>query len=96
MQTTHNCCRENLPFLWERRIPENEPRSSPDCDIFDYFIFGVFERYINKSTHNIKQSLINSIKEAFSKFTRGEVKRTSCCFRLRLEEAVAAEYDFIR
>jgi hypothetical protein len=39
---------------------------------------------------------MNSIKEAFSKFTRGEVKRTSSWFKLRLEEAVAAEYDFIR
>jgi hypothetical protein len=56
-------CRDNLPFFWEKEI---WPPRSPDGNLMDYFVWGVFERDVNRSPHSTKQSLINSIKEVFS------------------------------
>jgi hypothetical protein len=42
------------------------------------------------------QSLSNFIVEVLSNFSRDDVKRAYIQFSLRLEEAVAAECNFIR
>ncbi len=62
----------------------------------DYFVWGVAERDTNRSPHKTKASLIASLKEVFSKFPREELKKACSQFRLRLEEVLAAEGDFIR
>jgi hypothetical protein len=90
---TQEWCRDNLPFFWEKEI---WPPSSPDCNPMDYFVWGVSERDVNRSPHNTKQSLINSIKEVFSLIPREDIKRACSRFRSRLEKDVAAEGDFIR
>jgi hypothetical protein len=59
-------------------------------------MWGVAGRDTNSSPHNTKESLIASIKEVFSNFTSEDLKLACSRFRLRLEEVVAAEGDFIR
>jgi hypothetical protein len=83
--------RENLSFFWEKKV---WPPSSPDCNLLDYFVWGVAERDTNSSPHKTKESLIASIKEVFSNFPREDLKKACSRFRLRLE-AVAAESNFI-
>ncbi len=90
---TQDKCRDNLPFFWEKEV---WPPSSPDCNLMDYFVWGVAERDPNRSPHNTKASLIASIKEVFSKFPREDLKLACSRFRSKLEEVVAAEGDFIR
>jgi hypothetical protein len=62
----------------------------------DFLLFGVPERYINKSPHNNKQPLINSIMEVCSNFSRDVVKRACRQFQWRLKELVTDGCDFIR
>ena len=59
-------------------------------------MWGVTERDTNRSHHNTKQSLINSILEVFANFDRESV--INACIRVRshLEEVVEAKGDFIR
>ncbi len=89
---TQDWCRENLPFSWEKEV---WPPSSPDCNLLDYFVWGVAERGTNRSPHNIKESLIASVKEVFSNFPREDLKKACIWFRSRLEEVVNDEGDFI-
>jgi hypothetical protein len=84
--------RENLPFFWEKDI---WPPSSLDCNLWDYFVCGVSDRYNKSSKQNTKQSLINSIMEVFSNFCRNDVKRDCSQFWLSLRKVVAAVADFI-
>jgi transposase len=69
---TQDWCRENLPFLWEKEV---WPSSSPDCNPMDNFVWGVSERDVNRSPHNTKLSLINTIMEMFSHFSREDIQR---------------------
>ena len=90
---TQDWCRDNLPYFWEKEV---WPPSSPDCSPLDYFVWGVTERDVNRSSHNIKQSLITSIMEVFANIPREGIIRACSKFRSRLEEVVAARGDFIR
>ena len=68
------------------------PDSSPELNPLDFFVWGVAERDTNRSPHNNKQSLINSIMEVCANFDRESVvSRVRSC----LEEAVDAKGDFI-
>jgi hypothetical protein len=82
---------EPLPLLGEG----SRPPSSPDCSQFDHFVWGVFQKDINESPHKILQSLIISIMEIFSNFSKDYVKRACCQFQPRLKQFVAAEWYFI-
>jgi hypothetical protein len=59
-------------------------------------VCGVFQKDINESPHNIKQSLIISIVDIFNNFSREDVKKACRQLQLRLMEPVTAECDFIR
>jgi hypothetical protein len=82
---------EPLPLLGEG----SRPPSSPDCNQFDHFVCAVFQKDINEPPHKILQSLIISIMEVFSNFSKDYVKRACSHFRWRLKEFVAAEWYFI-
>ena len=69
---------------------------SPDLNPLDCFVSAAAERETNRSAHNTKQSLINSIMEVFAKFSREAVVTACSRVRSRLEEVVAANGDFIR
>ena len=90
---TQRWCADNLPFFWEKEV---WPPSSPDCNPLDFFVWGVAERDVNRSSHNTKQSLINAIMDVFANIPREDVIRACARFRSRLEEVVAAGGDFIR
>jgi hypothetical protein len=83
--------REPFPLLGEG----SRPPSSTDCSNFDHFVRGVFQKGINESPHQILQSLIISIMEVFSNFSKDYVKRASSQFRRGPKEIVAAEWYFI-
>ena len=86
-------CEDNFPYFWDKDV---WPPSSPDLNPLDFFVWSVAERDTNRSPHNTKQSLINSIMEVFANFDR-EAMETACSrVRPRLEEVVAANGDFIR
>jgi hypothetical protein len=86
---THNWCRENLckEEVW--------PPSSPDFNLLDFFVLGVYERNSTKSPNNIKLSLIISIREIFINFSRDNISRMCNWFWSRLLEAFAARGNFI-
>ena len=62
----------------------------------DVFVCGVDERDINRSPHNAKESLVTSVMEVFTNFSREAVVTACSRVRSRLEEVVAANGDFIR
>jgi hypothetical protein len=64
--------------------------------IYWTFLCCVSKRDINRSPHNTKQPLINSIMEILSNFSKDTVKRACSQYQWRLKEDVTAEYDFIR
>ncbi len=86
---TQDWCWENLPFFCEKEV---WPPSSPDCNLLDYFMWGMTEIGTNCSPYNTKESLIASIKG----FPREDLKKACIRFWSRLEEVIAAEGDFIR
>jgi hypothetical protein len=90
---TQDWCREILPFFWEKEV---WPPSSTDCNPMEYLCGAWLKETPTGPPHNTKASLIASIKEVFSKFPREDLKLACSRFRLRLEEVVAAEGDFIR
>lgn len=86
-------CKNSFPYFWEKDV---WPPSSPDLNPLDFFVWGVAERDTNRSPHNTKQSLIDSIMEVFSNFDREAVVTACSRVRPRLEEVVDAKGDFIR
>lgn len=88
---TQQWCRDNLPFFFEKEI---WPPSSPDCNPLDYFVWGVTERDVNRSSHNTKQALMDRIKEVFASLPRDDVVKACSRFRSRIEKVVAANGDF--
>jgi hypothetical protein len=72
------------------------PPSSPDLNPLDFFVWCATERDVNRSPHNIKQSLITSIMKVIADLSREDVRRACSRFRSRLEEVVEARGDFIR
>jgi len=88
---TQQWCRDNLPFFWEKEV---WPPSSPDCNPLDYFVWGVAERDVNRTSHNTKQALKDRIVEVFNNIPKEDVVRACTRFRSRLEKVVAANGDF--
>ena len=92
-KATQDWCQLNLPFFWSK---EMWPPSSPDLNPLDFYVWGVAERDTNRTPHNTKNALINSIMEVFSNFSREDVMTACCRVRGRCEEVVEAKGDFIR
>ena len=86
-------CENSFPYFWAKDV---WPSSSPDLNPLDFFVWGVAESDTNRSPHNTKQSLINSIMEVFANFNREAVVSACSRVRPRLEEVVAANGNFIR
>ena len=88
---TQQWCEDNLPFFWEKEV---WPPSSPDCNPLDYFVWGVAERDVNRTSHNTKQALKDRITEVFQNFPRVDVVKACSRFRSWLEKVVEANGDF--
>ena len=86
-------CEENLPYFWAKNV---WPPSLPDLNPLDFFVCGVAKRDNNRSPHNTKESLINSIMEVFANFPGEAVVNAYSKVRPRLEEVIAANGNFIR
>ncbi|QQP50126.1 Transposable element tcb1 transposase, partial [Caligus rogercresseyi] len=79
---------ENLPYHWS---PDLWTPSSPDCNPFDYFFWGMVENKANKHAHNTLDSLRAATVEEFANMKKDVVAKACGRFRHRLEMVVAAD-----
>ncbi|QQP36081.1 Uncharacterized protein FKW44_021068 [Caligus rogercresseyi] len=84
---------ENLPYHWS---PDLWPPSSPTCNPFDYFFWGMVENKTNKYAHNTFDSLRATIVEEFANMKKDVVAKACGRFRHRLEMIVAADRGYIK
>ncbi|QQP48997.1 Uncharacterized protein FKW44_009499, partial [Caligus rogercresseyi] len=61
---------------------------SPDCNLLDYYVWGVLERESNKRSHINVISLKASIVEAVANMNREHLVNACTKFRSRLEPVI--------
>jgi hypothetical protein len=82
-----NNIKENLTEVW--------PPSSPDCNPFDYFVWGVSELRVNAKFHNNFKDLIQKMKELVGSLARDILAKACTSFRSRIEAVFTADGSFI-
>ncbi len=70
------------------------PRS-PDCNPFDYFLWGVSELRVNAKFRNKSKDLIQKMKEVMGSLTRVFLVKACVSFRSGIEVAFTADGSFI-
>ena len=71
------------------------PRSSPDLNPLDYFVWSYVENITNMTSHNTKASLITTILRVFTELPPALVKKACSQFRIRIEVVIEAEGGYI-
>ncbi len=61
------------------------PPSTPDCNPFDYFLWGVSELRVNAKFHNNFKVLIQKMKELVGSLARDILAKACTSFRSRIE-----------
>ena len=61
------------------------PPSTPDCNPFDYFVWGVSELRVNAKCHNKFKDLIQKMKELAGSLARDILAKACTSFRSRIE-----------
>jgi hypothetical protein len=84
--------KENLTEVW---VEEVLPPSSPDCNPFDYFVWGISGLRVYAKSHNKFKDLIQKMKEVTGSFVRDTLARACTCFRSRIEAVFTADGSFI-
>ncbi len=87
-----NNIKENLMEVWGEEV---WPPSSPDCNPFDYFIFGVSELRVNAKSHNKFKDLIQKMKELLGSLARDTLAKACTSFRSRTEAVFTADGSFL-
>ena len=83
---------ENPKEAW----PKNTwPPSSPDCNPYDYFPWGVCEREVNKRPHNTEESLKTKITEVMARLDKTIMVNACRRFHSRIERVPETEDRFI-
>jgi hypothetical protein len=90
-KATQDWYQENLPEFWLKEVWST---SSPDCNPFDYYVWSVRERDVNKPPHNTAASLVAKITEVMVNLPRDTVAKTCRRFCQRIEAVVEAGGDF--
>ena len=81
-------CYNFVPFLhW--------PPSSPDLNPLDYFIWSYVENITNMTSHNIKASLIATIRWVFAELPPALVEKACSQFWIHIEAVIEAEGSYI-
>jgi hypothetical protein len=65
--------------------------SSPDCNPFDYFVWGVSELRVNAKSHNKFKDLIQKMKELVGSLARVALAKACTSFRSRIEAVFTAD-----
>jgi len=78
--------------VWEKEI---WPPSSPDCNLLDYFAWGVFELRVKAKSHNKTKALIPKIRGMMVSLARNTVAKACKRFRSQIETFIAAGGIFI-
>jgi hypothetical protein len=71
------------------------PPSTPDCNLFDYFVSGVSELRVNAKFHNNFKDLIQKMKELVGTLARDILPKACTSFRSRIEAVFTADGSFI-
>jgi hypothetical protein len=78
--------------VWEEDVC---PPSSPDCNPFDYFVWGVSELSVIAKFRNKSNDLIKKMKEVMGSLGRDTLAKTCMCFRSRIKAVFTANGSFI-
>ena len=81
-------CYDLVPF-------SHWPRSSPDLNPLDYFVWSYVENITNMTSHNTKASLIAAIRRVFTELPPALVENACSQFRIRIEAVIEAEGGYI-
>jgi hypothetical protein len=87
-----NNIKENLTEVWGEEI---WPPSTPDCNPFDYFVWGVSKLRVNAKFHNNFKDLIQKMKELVGFLARDILAKACTSFRSRIEAVFTADGSFI-
>jgi hypothetical protein len=71
------------------------PPSSPDCNPFGYFVWGVSELRVNAKSHNKFKDLIQKMKEVTGPLARDTLAKDCTSFWSRIEAFFTADGSFI-
>ncbi len=69
--------KENLTGVW---MEEVWPPSSPDCNPFDYLVWGVSELRVNAKSNNKFKDLIQKMKEVMGSLVRDTLAKACTSF----------------
>jgi hypothetical protein len=87
-----NNIKENLREVWGEEV---WPPSTPDCNPFDYFVWGVSELRVNAKCHIKFKDLIQKMKELVGSLARDILAKSCISFRSRIEAVFTADGSFI-
>jgi hypothetical protein len=91
METSINI-KENLTEVWGKEV---WPPSSPDCNPFDYFVWGVSELSVIAEFRNKFKDLIQKMKELVGSLARDTLAKACRSFRSTIEAVFTANGSFI-
>ena len=86
-----NNIKENLTEVWGEEV---WPPSTPDCNPFDYFVWGVSKLRDNAKFHNNFKDLIQNMKELVGFLARDILAKACTSFRSRIEVVFSADGIF--
>ena len=81
-------CYDFVPF-------SHWPRSSPDLNPLDYFVWSYVENITNMTSHNTKASLIAAIRRVFAELPPALVEKACSQFRIRIEAVIETAGGYI-
>ncbi len=71
------------------------PPSSPECNPFGYFVWGVSELRVSAKSHNKFKDLIQKMKEEMGSLARDPLVKACTSSRSRIEAVFTADGSFI-
>jgi hypothetical protein len=80
--------------LTEVLVEEVWPPSSPECNPFDYFVWGVSELRVSAKSHKKFKDLIQKMKEEMGSLARDTMATACTSFRSRIMVVFTADGSF--
>ena len=87
-RTTQAWLFANVLYHWS---PDIWPPSLPDCNLLDYFVWGILENEVNSRPYNNKEALKAAIRNAMVNMDRNGAAKACSSFGSRLEKVMAAD-----
>ena len=76
--------------------PNNWPPNSPDCNPFNFYLWGKVERETNQTSCNTMDDLMKRITMVFKSLAMDQVRTTCSRFRPWLEKIIKAEGNYFK